>query len=69
MAYGRIYGERVLRSVANFTREDAGNFLALAAEIPVQTDVEVFPLREANAVLQRVKRSEIRGAAVLQVGA
>jgi alcohol dehydrogenase, propanol-preferring len=69
MAYATIYGERVLRSVANFTRSDAVDFLRLAAEIPVRTEVEVFPLVDANDVLLRLKRSEIRGAAVLQVQA
>ena len=67
LPYARIYDERVLRSVTNFTRDDAETFLRLAAEIPVRTATEVFPLREANAVLQRLKRSAIRGAAVLQV--
>ena len=65
--YDLIYGERVLRSAANFTREDAVEFLQLAAEIPIQTEVEVFPLAEANEVLQRLKKSEIRGAAALEI--
>jgi propanol-preferring alcohol dehydrogenase len=67
--YELIYGERVLRSVASFTRQDANEFLQLAAEIPVRTEVQVFPLREANAVLQLLKRGEIRGSAVLAVNA
>jgi len=67
MPYPVLYGERVLRSVANFTREDAHDFLRLAAEIPVRTEVETFPLAEANDVLARLKHSQIRGAAVLQV--
>jgi alcohol dehydrogenase, propanol-preferring len=67
MPYATIYGERVLRSVANFTRADALDFLRLAAEIPVQTEVELFALGEANEVLGHLKASEIRGAAVLQV--
>ncbi|MDT8305022.1 MAG: zinc-dependent alcohol dehydrogenase family protein [Anaerolineae bacterium] len=67
MPYQTIYGERVLRSVANFTRADAVDFLRLAAEIPVRTEVALFPLAEANDVLLRLKRSEIRGAAVLRV--
>ena len=66
MPYHLIYGERVLRSVANFTRQDAEEFLTLAAEIPVQTAVEVFPLTAVNEVLTRLKASDIRGAAVLQ---
>lgn len=66
--YGLIYGERTVRSVANSTRRDAEELLRLAAEIPLHTDVERYPLAEANEVLQRLKRSEIRGAAVLEVG-
>ncbi len=66
--YNLIYGERVMRSVANFTRQDAVEFLALAAEIPVKTDVELYPLGDANEVLQRLKGSRIRGAAALKIG-
>lgn len=65
--YELLYQERVVRSVTNFTRRDAEEFLKLAAEIPVETEVEVFPLAEANEVLRRLKQSEIRGAAALQV--
>jgi propanol-preferring alcohol dehydrogenase len=68
MEYSLIYGERTVRSVANCTRQDAEELLQLAAEIPIRTDVELNPLEEANAVLRRMKRSEIRGAAVLEVG-
>ena len=67
LPYDLIYGERTLRSVANFTRQDAHKFLQLAAEIPIQPEVEVFPLAEANQVLQRLKNSEIRAAAVLAI--
>jgi propanol-preferring alcohol dehydrogenase len=65
--YRLIYGERTVRSVANSTRRDAEELLRLAAEIPIHTDVELYPLDEANEVLKRIKRSEIRGAAVLKV--
>lgn len=65
--YQLLYGERVLRSVANFTRRDAEEFLALAAEIPIQSEVQTFPLEMANKALQRVKASEIQGAAVLTI--
>ena len=68
MPYRRLYGERVLRSVANFTREDARQFLQLASEIPVRAEVELFSLEQANDVLQRMKRSELKAAAALQVG-
>ena len=67
MPYRLIYGERTLRSVANFTRRDAEEFLRLAAEIPVRTEVEVFPLGEANEALQRLKHGQVRGAAVLDI--
>lgn len=66
--YNLIWGERVLRSVANATRADAEELLAIAGEIPIRTEVETFPLDEANDVLLKLKRSEIRGAAALQVG-
>lgn len=65
-SYDKIYGERVLRSVANFTRQDAEEFLELAAAIPIQTSVAQFPIGDANHVLQLLKRSEINGAAVLR---
>lgn len=67
LQYNTLYGERVLRSVANFTRQDAQDFLELAAEIPIQTEVELFSLDEANSVLQKLKNSEIRGAAALKI--
>jgi propanol-preferring alcohol dehydrogenase len=65
--YSLIYGERTVRSVANATRQDALDLLQLAAEIPIHTDIEVYPLDEANAVLQRLKRAEVQGAAVLRI--
>ncbi len=68
LQYEWLYHERVIRSVANCTRRDARELLKLAAEIPIHSDVEVFPLKEANAALQRLKRSEIRGAAVFAIG-
>ncbi|MCA9875409.1 MAG: zinc-dependent alcohol dehydrogenase family protein [Anaerolineales bacterium] len=67
MPYERIYHERVLRSVTNFTRKDAEEFLRLAAEIPMHTDIETYPLAEANTALQRLKASAITGTAVLQI--
>jgi propanol-preferring alcohol dehydrogenase len=68
MPYTLLYGERTVRSVANATRTDAEELLRLAAKIPIQTDVELYPLEQVNRVLQRLKRSEIQGAAVLHVG-
>jgi propanol-preferring alcohol dehydrogenase len=64
--YKLLWHERVVRSVANLTRRDGDEFLALAPQVPVHTEVEVFPLEQANAALDRLRRGEIRGAAVLQ---
>jgi propanol-preferring alcohol dehydrogenase len=64
--YGDLWWERQLRSVANFTRDDARDFLEIAARIPVRTEYEVHPLTDANVALQRLSRGEVRGAAVLQ---
>jgi len=66
--YQLLYGERTMRSVANSTRRDATEFLELAAKIPIRTEVETYPLEEANKVLLHLKRGAVRGAAVLQVG-
>ncbi len=67
MPYELIYFERTVRSVANCTRKDAEELLQLTIKIPIKTDVEVYNLSEANYVLQRLKRAEIRGAAVLKI--
>jgi propanol-preferring alcohol dehydrogenase len=67
MDYNLLYGERTVRSVTNATRRDAEEFLPLAAQIPIRTEVQTFPLAEANRVLLALKRSEIQGAAVLFV--
>ena len=63
--YELLWGERVIRSVANLTRADGEEFLALAPTIPVRTEVETFPLEEANEALDRLRRGALRGAAVL----
>jgi propanol-preferring alcohol dehydrogenase len=65
MPYELIWGERVLRSVANLTRADAEEFLALAPQVPLTTRVETFPLGEANTALGRLRAGDLRGAAVL----
>ena len=65
--YEKLYGERVLRSVMNYTRRDAEEFLDLAARIPIRVETEAFPLEDANEALRRVKRGSLRGAAVLMV--
>lgn len=67
MPYSLLYHERTVRSVANSTRQDAVELLQVAAEVPVQTEVEVFPLEAANDALLRLKRSEINGAGVLEI--
>ena len=67
--YERLWHERTLRSVANMTRQDAHEFMALAAEIPVRAQFELFALADANDALARLARDEVRGAAVLQVQA
>lgn len=63
--YEILWGERVVRSVANLTREDGARFLALAPRIPVRTKVESFPLEQANEALDRLRAGRITGAAVL----
>jgi propanol-preferring alcohol dehydrogenase len=65
LPYADLWWERSLRSVANFTRRDAREFLDLAARIPVRTEREVHPLGDANIALERLARGEVRGAAVL----
>ncbi len=65
LPYHLLYGERTVRSVANFARRDAKELLALAAEVPLHTDVEIYRLEEGNAVLQRLKARQVRGEAVL----
>ncbi|HEX4746315.1 MAG TPA: zinc-dependent alcohol dehydrogenase family protein [Gaiellaceae bacterium] len=66
-AYELLWGERVVRSVANLTRADGEEFLALAPTIPVRTEVETFRLEEANDALDRLRGGRLRGAAVLIV--
>jgi len=62
-----LYHERTLRSVANATRDDGNELLKIAAEIPIKTTTQIFPLEEANQALQLLKDSKIDGAAVLQI--
>src|SRR5690349_18752728 len=66
-SYDLLYQERVIRSVANNTRQDGEDFLRLAAEIPIRTHVQVFPLLDANRALNALKNDAIPGAAVLRV--
>jgi propanol-preferring alcohol dehydrogenase len=66
--YDILWGERVLRSVANLTRADAEEFLALAPRVPVRTETVPFPLEQAGEALRRLRAGELRGAAVLLTG-
>jgi propanol-preferring alcohol dehydrogenase len=65
--YDLLYQERQIRSVANNTRQDGEDFLHVAAEIPIRTRVQMFPLHEANRALNALKNHAIQGAAVLNV--
>jgi propanol-preferring alcohol dehydrogenase len=68
-SYDLFWRERGIRSVANYTREDAREFLALAAEIPIHAEIEAFALADANEALARMKSGALRGTAVLDIGA
>jgi alcohol dehydrogenase, propanol-preferring len=63
--YDLLWEERVVRSVANLTRADGTEFLALAPQVPVRTEIERFALEDANEALLRMKSGNLRGAAVL----
>jgi propanol-preferring alcohol dehydrogenase len=65
--YEILWEERVLRSVANLTRQDGEEFLALAPKVPIRTQVNLFPLTEANQALDALRSGKIEGAAVLVV--
>jgi propanol-preferring alcohol dehydrogenase len=67
-SYDLLWGERTIRSVANLTRRDGEEFLALAPRVPVRTNVETFDLGDANEALHRLKNGRITGAAVLVIG-
>jgi alcohol dehydrogenase, propanol-preferring len=66
--YEVLWGERIVRSVANLTRRDGEEFLALAAEVPVRTRVAPFPLVEANEALNSLREGRLSGAAVVVIG-
>jgi alcohol dehydrogenase, propanol-preferring len=63
--YNLLYEERVIRSVANNTRQDGEDFLRVAAEIPIHSNVALYPLRDANRALNDLKSDRVNGAAVL----
>ena len=66
-SYDLLWGERTVRSVANLTRRDGEKFLKLAYKAGVKTEVELFPLAEANRALDAVRQGNVRGAAVLTI--
>ena len=63
--YDLLWGERTLRSVANLTRKDGEDFLSIAAQVAINTEVQIFPLREANDAINALRKGKIHGAAVL----
>ena len=65
--YSLLWEERVIRSVANLTRRDGEEFLALAPQVPVKTDVKVFPLHQAGEALEQLRHGQFIGAAVLDI--
>ena len=62
-----LWQEKQIQSVANVTRRDVREFLALAAEIPIRPEIQEYPLEEANRALVEMKERKIRGAKVLRV--
>ena len=65
--YEILWGERSLGSVANLTRRDGEEFLALAEEFPIETDIEVHPLSGANEALESMRSGSLLGSAVLAI--
>ena len=65
--YADLWEERVLGSVANLTRQDGEEFISLAPQLPVETEISVYPLEEANQALDDLRAGRFRGAAVLQI--
>ena len=65
--YADLWGERTICSIANLTREDGKEFLALAPRVPVQTQTQTFRLEEANTALDRLRSGQLEGAAVLLI--
>jgi propanol-preferring alcohol dehydrogenase len=65
--YELLWEERMVRSVANLTRDDGYEFLRIAPQVPVRTEVEVLPLAQANEALELLRSGGVRGSVVLQV--
>ena len=63
--YHLLWEERIIRSVANLTRQDGEEFLKIAPRVPVKTEIQKFSLEEANDALDRLREGQIQGAAVL----
>jgi propanol-preferring alcohol dehydrogenase len=66
--YDILWGERTVRSVANLTRRDGTEFLALAPKVPARAQIETFPLNDANEALDGLRKGRLQGAAVLEIG-
>ena len=66
--YEILWHERTIRSVANLTRLDGEEFLPLADEVPVRTEIQTYPLAEANRALDDIRHGRVRGSAVLVIG-
>jgi alcohol dehydrogenase, propanol-preferring len=66
--YELLWHERTMRSVANLTRRDGEEFLPLAASVPVETRIQVYPLADANRALDDIRHGRVEGSAVLQIG-
>ena len=66
--YELLWEERVLRSVANLTRDDGIEFLTMAPRVPVRTEVTAYPLERANDALDDLRHGRFRGAAVVVPG-
>jgi propanol-preferring alcohol dehydrogenase len=69
LPYELLWGERIVRSVANLTRRDGEEFLALAPQVPVRVQVKSFALEEANEAIEHLRRGEVHGSAVLHLAA
>jgi len=65
MPYRLLWGERTIRSVANLTRDDAREFLAIAGRTPIRTQIVPYALRDANTALRDLREGQLTGAAVL----
>jgi propanol-preferring alcohol dehydrogenase len=65
MPYRLLWGERIVRSVANLTRKDAEDFLTIAGRIPIRTQVVPYALADANLALTHLRAGQLTGAAVL----